>query len=165
MDRVVLFLDPFGMQVEWETITVIASTKKIDVVLLFPVGASLRLMPRDGDLDEATKEKLNQFFGDEKWYNEIYKPANSSGFLPFINSNEQPVFREAGTHKIEEYARKRLSDIFSGVVDRPLHLVNTKNAPLYLLFFAFGNERGATIGKRIANHIIANHSSPNYIKR
>ena len=164
MDRAVLFLDPFGMQVEWKTIEFIALTERIDLVLLFPVGASLRQMPRDGDLDEATKEKLNQFFGDEKWHNEIYKPASSS-FLPFIDSNEQPVSREAGTHKIEGFVRKKLSDIFFGVVDRPLRLVNTKNAPLYLLFFAFGNKKGAEIGKKIANRIIANHSSPNYRKR
>ena len=34
--RAVLFLDPYGMQVEWETIEAIAGTKAIDLWLLFP---------------------------------------------------------------------------------------------------------------------------------
>lgn len=36
--RAVLFLDPYGMQVEWQTIEAIARTKGIDLWLLFPLG-------------------------------------------------------------------------------------------------------------------------------
>jgi three-Cys-motif partner protein len=36
--RAALFLDPYGMQVEWSTIEAIASTKAIDLWLLFPLG-------------------------------------------------------------------------------------------------------------------------------
>ena len=37
-NRAVLFLDPFGMQVTWETIKAIARTEAIDLWLLFPLG-------------------------------------------------------------------------------------------------------------------------------
>ena len=37
-NRAVLFLDPFGMEVTWETIAAIAKTKAIDLWILFPVG-------------------------------------------------------------------------------------------------------------------------------
>lgn len=36
--RAVLFLDPYGMQVEWKTIEAVARTKAIDMWLLFPLG-------------------------------------------------------------------------------------------------------------------------------
>lgn len=35
-----MFLDPYGMQVERETIDTIARTKAIDTWLLFPLGTS-----------------------------------------------------------------------------------------------------------------------------
>ncbi|MBA7536115.1 hypothetical protein ES705_28377 [subsurface metagenome] len=37
-NRAVLFLDPYGMQVNWETIKAIANTKAIDLWYLFPLG-------------------------------------------------------------------------------------------------------------------------------
>jgi three-Cys-motif partner protein len=37
--RAVLFLDPYGMQVEWQTIEAIAKTAAIDLWLLFPKEA------------------------------------------------------------------------------------------------------------------------------
>ena len=39
--RALVFLDPFGMQVEWKTIELIAGTKAIDLWLLFPMGPSI----------------------------------------------------------------------------------------------------------------------------
>jgi three-Cys-motif partner protein len=38
--RGVLFLDPFGMQVEWSTLEAVARTQAIDVWILFPLGVN-----------------------------------------------------------------------------------------------------------------------------
>jgi len=52
--RAVLFLDPFGMQVSWQTLEAVARTKCIDLWLLFPLGVAIsRLLRRDGDIDEV----------------------------------------------------------------------------------------------------------------
>jgi three-Cys-motif partner protein len=37
-ERAVVFLDPYGMQVEWSTIEALAATKAIDLWYLFPLG-------------------------------------------------------------------------------------------------------------------------------
>ena len=37
-DRAIVFLDPFGMQVEWQTLEYIASTKFVDLLYLFPLS-------------------------------------------------------------------------------------------------------------------------------
>jgi three-Cys-motif partner protein len=52
--RAVLFLDPYGMQVEWTTLEAIAHTKAIDLWLLFPLGIGVnRLVTRSGEIPEA----------------------------------------------------------------------------------------------------------------
>jgi three-Cys-motif partner protein len=61
--RAVLFLDPFGMQVVWDTIKAIANTKAIDLWLLFPLGIAVnRLLRRDGKISETHKLRLNDIF-------------------------------------------------------------------------------------------------------
>lgn len=52
--RAVLFLDPYGMQVEWKTIEAIAATKAIDLWLLFPLGIGVnRLLTKSGDIPDS----------------------------------------------------------------------------------------------------------------
>jgi len=52
--RAVLFLDPYGMQVEWKTIEAVAATKAIDMWLLFPLGIGVnRLLTRTGAIPSA----------------------------------------------------------------------------------------------------------------
>jgi three-Cys-motif partner protein len=47
-ERAVVFLDPYGMQVEWDTLTILAATEAIDLWYLFPLGiGAARLLVRD----------------------------------------------------------------------------------------------------------------------
>jgi three-Cys-motif partner protein len=44
-NRACVFLDPYGMQVEWATLKLLAETKAVDLWLLFPLGqAVMRLL-------------------------------------------------------------------------------------------------------------------------
>jgi three-Cys-motif partner protein len=50
-NRAVVFLDPFGMQVHWGTISALAKTKAVEIFLNFPVGMAIqRPFRRRGDL-------------------------------------------------------------------------------------------------------------------
>ncbi|MGH7839322.1 MAG: three-Cys-motif partner protein TcmP [Candidatus Binataceae bacterium] len=54
--RGVVFLDPFGMQVPWKTIALLAQTKALEVFLNFPVGMAIqRLLRRDAKLSDPTR--------------------------------------------------------------------------------------------------------------
>src|SRR5258707_11201188 len=44
--RAVLFLDPYGMEVDWETLVAIAATKAIDVWFLFSLSGLYRQATR-----------------------------------------------------------------------------------------------------------------------
>jgi len=161
--RAVLFLDPFGMQVSWQTLEAVARTKCIDVWLLFPLGVSIsRLLKRDGDIDEVLCKRLDFVFGDRSWRETFYKttPPNPPkavqqslfGSEDGDPESEQPW--KADFSVIEDYFRARLRTIFAKVADNSVRLKNSKNVPLYLLFFMAANERGAPIAVKIAESIM-----------
>lgn len=149
--RAVLFLDPYGMQVEWKTIEAIAATKAIDLWLLFPLGIGVnRLLTKSGDIPESWRRRLNLLLGTEDWYDEFYKVETT----PTLFGNDQERVVKATMATIGRYFNNRLHEIFAGVVDEPGVLRNSANNPLYLLCFAVGNERGKDIALRIAKHLL-----------
>ena len=55
-ERAVLFLDPFGMHVEWSTLEAIAKTGAVDVWYLFPYAGLYRQAAKNADALDADKE-------------------------------------------------------------------------------------------------------------
>lgn len=149
--RAVLFLDPYGMQVEWKTIEAVAQTNAIDLWLLFPLGIGVnRLLTKTGDIPESWQRRLNLLLGTEDWYDEFYKVETT----PTLFGNDQERVVKATMETIGRYFNNRLQAIFAGVVDEPGVLRNSANNPLYLLCFAVGNERGKDVALRIAKHLL-----------
>lgn len=150
-NRAVLFLDPYGMQVEWKTIEAIAQTNTIDLWLLFPLGIGVnRLLTKSGDIPKSWRNRLNLLLGTEDWYDEFYKIETS----PTLFGDDKERVVKATMETIGRYFNNRLKGIFAGVAERPGVLRNSANNPLYLLCFAVGNERGKDIALRIANHLL-----------
>jgi len=151
--RAVAFLDPYALHVTWDTIKAIADTKAIDMWLLFPAMAVNRMLPRSGVVPDEWADKLTETFGDDKWKNVFFKTEPEDLFGMETTSKTQEPFQ-----KLSEYVTDRLRSVFAGVVDTPLLLRNSGNAPLFLLCFGSGHPTGAVIAKRIANHIIKKQS-------
>jgi three-Cys-motif partner protein len=148
--RAVLFLDPYGMQVEWQTIEAIAKTKSIDLWLLFPLGIGVnRLLTRSGEIPKGWRTRLDKLLGTTSWYDEFYKVEHRADL--FGNDEERVI--KATNETIARYFNNRLKTIFGGVAEPGL-LRNSSNNPLYLLCFAAGNEKGAPIALRIANSLL-----------
>jgi rhodanese-related sulfurtransferase len=64
--RTVPFLDPYGMQVEWQTLEAIAQTRAIDLWLLVPLGIAInRMLPNSGEVPLPWQRRLDVFFGDQ----------------------------------------------------------------------------------------------------
>lgn len=149
--RAVLFLDPYGMQVEWKTIEAIAKTKAIDLWLLFPLGIGVnRLLTKSGDIPNTWRNRLNLLLGTEDWYDEFYKVA----ITPTLFGENKETLIKAKMETIGRYFNNRLKSVFVGVAEEPGVLRNSANNPLYLLCFAVGNERGKDIALRIAQHLL-----------
>jgi three-Cys-motif partner protein len=146
-----MFLDPYGMQVEWKTIEAVAMTKAIDLWLLFPLGIGVnRLLTKSGDIPDSWRRRLDMLLGTEDWYDEFYKVEST----PTLFGAEEDQVVKASTKTIGRYFNDRLRSVFTAVADQPRVLRNSANCPLYLLCFAAGNEKGAPIALRIANHLL-----------
>ena len=149
--RAVLFLDPYGMQVEWATIEAIARTKAIDMWLLFPLGIGVnRLLKKSGDIPDSWRRRLDLLLGTQDWYDEVYEVESTP---TLFGADEERVVK-ASTATIGRYFNERLGSIFAGVAAEPGVLRNSKSSPLYLLCFAVGNPRGTDVALRIANHLL-----------
>lgn len=150
--RAVVFLDPFGMQVVWDTIKAIAETQAIDLWLLFPLGIGVtRMLPRHGQINPGWRRRLDLMFGESAWFDAFYETMQTPDL--FAGTAEVTV-KSADYTAISSYFVKRLKTLFPYVAENPLPLHNSANCPLYLLCFAAGNPRGGPIAKRIAEHIL-----------
>lgn len=151
-ERAVVFLDPYGMQVEWSTIEVLAATKAIDLWYLFPLGVGVaRLLTYDGNIDEAWSKRLDLLFGTADWRTEFYRVTVSQPNL--FGERHETVERDAPVAKIEAFIHARLAVIFEKAA-KGLVLKNSRSSPLYLLRFAAANKKGAPTALKIAQDIL-----------
>lgn len=148
--RAVVFLDPYGMHVEWATIESIAQTHAIDLWLLFPIGAVNRLLQNRGEINSGNRRRLDLFFGSPDWYDEFYRLKLQTSLF---NEPEKFEKRDRILDEIERYFIRRLRGVFASVADNPLPLRNSKNSLMYLLCFAAGNPN-APKALEIAQYIL-----------
>jgi three-Cys-motif partner protein len=149
--RAVLFLDPYGMQVDWTTVEAAAKTHAIDLWLLFPLGIGVnRLLTRSGEIPATWRTRLNQFLGTEDWYEEFYRVESE----PTLFEDASERVARASMEVIGRYFTERLASVFVGVAKEPAVLVNSRGTPLYLLCFAVGNPKGTEVALRIADHLL-----------
>ena len=150
--RAVLFLDPYGMQVEWTTIEAVAQTRAIDLWVLFPLGIGVnRLLTRSGEIPPSWRSRLDLLLGTKDWYDEFYRVEHEPDL--FGGTSEVKI-KKATTESIGRYFNNRLKSVFAGVAPEPRVLSNSANCPLFLFCFAVGNPRGKDIALRIANHLL-----------
>jgi len=149
--RAVVFLDPYGMQVEWPTLKALAETKAVDLWLLFPLGQGVnRLLTRDAPPTGPWADRLTATFGTDEWRTAFYRPSSQSHFL----DDDPRYVKEARFESITRFFLKRLDSIFEKVAPNPLVLRNSKNNPIFLLCFAAANKKGATTAVKIARDLL-----------
>jgi three-Cys-motif partner protein len=150
-NRAVVFLDPYGMQVEWNTITAIAQTQGIDLWILFPLGQAVnRVLKRNSPPEGGWADRLTKLFGTSEWREEFYRPRQQMSLF----GDQDALQKEANFEQIGAFFVKRLSTVFAKVAENPLPLRNSKNVPIYLLCFAASNPKGAPTAVKIAQNIL-----------
>jgi len=141
--RGVVFLDPFGMHVPWSTIELLAKTEHIEVFLNFPVGMAIqRLLPRNGRFTAKQRAKLDDYFGDPGWYDQVY--VVEQGLF-----EEELRKRDDAAERLVTWFRGRLKTAF-GFVSTARLITNSQGGHLYYLIFAGPNATGA----KIASHVL-----------
>jgi three-Cys-motif partner protein len=150
--RAVVFLDPYGMQVEWTTIETMARTRGIDLWILFPLGVGVnRLLMRQGPPEGSWASRLTLIFGTDDWRTAFYRESNQRNFF----SDAGELVKDADFASIAEFWVSRLQSVFADVAINPLPLRNSRNVPIYLLSFAAANPKGAKTAVKIAQYILS----------
>jgi len=129
--RALLFLDPFGMSINWGVIEQASKTKTIEIILNMPIMAINRacLLNNPGKLTQKHIKRMNDFWGNTDWQNKIYQDvATLFGTAKVKNRN-------LDTQGLINYFVQRLKSVFTEV-SLPLVMRNSKNAPLYCLIYA-----------------------------
>lgn len=151
--RGVIFLDPFGATVDWQTLEVIARTKALDVWYLFPLFGLYRNAPHDpAALDASKRQALTRMLGTDEWQQSFYQTKKSDQAELFSGPTHEPVARVATIDAMEAFLKRRLEGIFAAVLE-PMRLPE-KGAPMFSLFFAVSNQRAAKVARRIAGHLL-----------
>jgi three-Cys-motif partner protein len=140
--RGVIFVDPWGPEVQWPLIESIAATKALDVFFLFPLSAVYRNAPRDHkDLTPEKKAMVTKSLW-PGWEEQLY--SEKKGQIDLFGQQRSSTERDAGWAKIDRLVTEKMRSIFPHV-EEPAHLVGPTSAPLFSLYFAVSNDSPAAI--------------------
>lgn len=132
------FLDPEGLELEWETVRKIGSRKKADLFILISGSGVLRAS--GSNLSEAHYETVTRFYGNEGWRDRLDKtPAT--------------IDTHIGKRRFElalDLYLEGLRNLGFTTVERYLLAKNSRNADLHALVFASKN----STANRIADDVI-----------
>ena len=153
--RGLLFLDPFGMNLEIDILEEVAKTKSIDVWYLFPLLGVLRQSAKNlNSVDQGKSDALDRILGGGEWREKFYIETNIQDLL---DSTPDQVMKEriVGTSEIIDFATDRLKRIFPMVLE-PAILKNSQGKNMFALFFACSNpsKPAQAASGRIAGHLI-----------
>jgi len=141
-----VLLDPFGMQINWESIASLKDTRT-DIWILIPTGVIVnRLLDKSGELKQSQKlesffgldkEEIIEYFYEKKTYNSLF------GETEIIRKVSSPI------EKIAELYAVRLKTIWKYVTEKPLRLENSRGVPIFHFVFASNNPAAVKIAKQI----------------
>ena len=146
--RALVFIDPYGMTVNWKSIESLKGLG-IDLWILVPTGLGVnRLLKKNGEITSAWVNKLEKFLGinEAEIIDHFYKKQTVTtlfGEETYIEKEKNAIY------KIGELYKKRLNELFKYVSDSFI-MRNTNNSIMYHFMMATNN----TNALKIANDVI-----------
>jgi three-Cys-motif partner protein len=146
--RAAIFIDPYGMQVDWETLQALARTKAVDIALLFPTGPLNRMLARSGDIPDEWAARIDSHLGPCSWRTASYRETvRTDLFDAPVVSIEKTINAEG----LRQFVFERLRSIFAYVCPQQLEMRNSRGAILYHLFIICAND--SEPAKRLADKL------------
>ena len=143
--RAFVFLDPYGLQVDWETVRELANTRTCDIFVNFSVMGVTRLLPRDQSPEPEVVEQLNNVMGSTDWITQIYQDPPGTQLDLFGNPDEPTRSRDTlQAEWLADLYTKQLSSLFPHV-SKPVLMRNSTNSVLYALCLASHNPTAISI--------------------
>jgi three-Cys-motif partner protein len=147
--RVLAFLDPYGMQINWGSLEALKGFG-VDMWILVPTGIGVtRLLKKDGNIESGMMQRLTTFLGLEK--EEIIRHFYQEISVQNLFGEKETIFvkEEKVVNKAADLYLHRLQDIFKHV-SKPLVMKNSKGSIMYHFLMCSNNPTAV----RIANDIV-----------
>jgi three-Cys-motif partner protein len=152
--RAVMFLDPFGNQVGWNSLEAIARTRAIDLWYLFPAGLGVnRQISAEGELDEKKASSLDFMLGTQRWRNEFIGTVRNQTLW---GEEQEKQIKQASVDSVTRFMIKRMKSIFSGMVLDEWLPLGRGGSHWYSLLFACANPspKATEIAERLASAVM-----------
>lgn len=146
--RVLAFIDPYGMSVNWSSIKILKGLG-IDLWILVPTGMGInRLLKNDYNISDSWLNKLETFLGLPR--DEILKYFYKQKSTLTLFGQEDMIEKEKDAiEKAGKLYRKRLNEVFD-FVSEPFKMKNSTGTIMYHFMMASNNKAA----QKIANDII-----------
>ena len=154
-DRAVIFLDPFGNQVRWETIEAIAGTVGIDLWYLFPAGLGVqRQISKDGTPHPDAEKSLDAMFGTPEWRNHLVEQHDDQ--MNLFSGPPEPGRRVESADAVTRYLIERMKGPFDGRVLPTWLPLGQGRRHWYSLILAWSNpnDKATQLVRRVGTDIM-----------
>jgi three-Cys-motif partner protein len=136
--RGVVFLDPYALHVDWDTLKALASTRVFDVWYLFPIRDTIRQLARNFSGIGPKEPMLDRVLGPE--WRQLYSIAleDECEHDLFDNQFEPQPKRTVSPRQFEQWLKGRLEQEFK-FVSEPLPLLTAPTRQAFSLFLGVSN--------------------------
>jgi three-Cys-motif partner protein len=150
--RAVVFIDPFGLSLDWETIAALGRTERVDLWYLVPSGGMSRQVKLDGtELESA--QLLDKVLGTPDWRGRIIANTVTTDLFGDPISSTSKI---GGAVELTEFVQERLRTVFRGGVSEKALPLGRGGRHEFSLIFACANPspRASVLALRLADAVL-----------
>ena len=152
--RAVVFIDPFGLSLDWETIAALGRTERVDLWYLVPAGGMSRQVKLDGTELEGA-QLLDKVLGTADWRGRIIENTVTTDLFGEPVSSTAKI---GGATELTGFVQERLRTVFKGgVSDKALPLGRGGRLEFSLIFAcANPSSKASGLALRLADSVLGN---------
>ena len=128
-----IFLDPYGTNLEWNTVEAIGKAGVFDIFINLSVMGVTRQSPSSPPPVDV-HERISCFMGGDEWFNICYR-ENPHLALPGIATPTHVRTHNGVADSLAKYYEEKLGSCFQHVTPFKM-MYSSKNSPIYALIFA-----------------------------
>lgn len=152
--RAVVFLDPFGLQINYQTLELLGKTKAVDVWYLVPVFAMYRQISGDGQINPDGGPRVDAALGTTIWRDVAVVEEQS---VDLFNQPHLQSKRAVDVAWFEKVAKDRIGAAFGGQVLNETLPLGRNGIQEFSLMFAWANpgEKAKNLAEKLARAVLA----------
>lgn len=151
--RAVVFLDPFGLQIKYDTLVRLAKTEAVDVWYLVPVFAMFRQVRGDGAVLKDGGRSVDEALGTTEWRHVVAIEERGQPDM-FGESLAKPK-KAVDVAWFEKVAQERLRAAFNGQVLEQVLPLGSPGLHVFSLMFAWANPaKPARLAAKFASAVL-----------